>query len=60
MAKKEPEVTVDTFTKEQLIASKKFATRKDALKALLADDEAYRKLYERQGDLIWHSAAVLG
>lgn len=41
MAKNEPEVTVDTFTKEQLMASKRFAARKDALKALLDDDTAY-------------------
>lgn len=30
-----------TFTKEQLLNSKKYANRRDALAALLADDKTY-------------------
>lgn len=41
MAKKEPEVAAAAFTKAQLMTSEKFAARKDAVMALLADDKTY-------------------
>jgi hypothetical protein len=37
----QPEVSEATFTKQQLISSKKYAEKKDLLNALLADDRSY-------------------
>lgn len=45
MAKEKPTVNEGdspvTFTKQQLVASKKFAEKKDLLNALLVDDRSY-------------------
>lgn len=39
--KKVVEATMQTFTKEQLIKSKKYVHRRDALNALLEDNKKY-------------------
>lgn len=39
--KKVVEATMQTFTKEQLIKSKKYVHRRDALNALLEDNKTY-------------------
>jgi hypothetical protein len=41
MAKVQTEVNEATFTKQQLIASKKYAEKKDLLNALLVDGKSY-------------------
>ncbi|MGN6710722.1 hypothetical protein [Anaerocolumna jejuensis] len=45
MAKEKPmvddAVSIATFTKQQLVSSKKYAEKKDLLNALLVDDRSY-------------------
>lgn len=41
MASKKIEKQEDLFTKEQILASKRYSTRRDVLGAILADDKEY-------------------